>query len=65
MDIRIHFSDFFNVPPQALEEYGAFDVSLITDMPVFIDPFILYASDKQEYQDLHNSIIQYLCFLRD
>jgi hypothetical protein len=65
MDVRIHFSDFFNVPARLLEEYGAFDVSLITDMPVFIDPFRLYASDKKEYQELHNLIIKYLCFLRD
>lgn len=65
MDIRIHFSDFFDIDPKILEEYGAFDVSLITDMPVFIDPFRLYASDKEEYQKLHDSIIKYLCFLRD
>lgn len=65
MDIRIHFSDFFDIDPKVLEDYGAFNVSLITDMPVFIDPFRLYASDKKEYQDLHDSIIKYLCFLRD
>lgn len=65
MDIRIHFSDFFDVDPKVLEDYGAFDVSLITDMPVFIDPFRLYASDKKEYQELHERIIKYLCFLRD
>ena len=65
MDIRIHFSDFFDIDPKVLDDYGAFDVSLITDMPVFIDPFRLYASDKKEYQNLHDSIIKYLCFLRD
>lgn len=65
MDVRIHFSDFFNVSPRTLEEYGAFDVSLISDMPVFIDPFRLYASDKITYQNLHEIIIKYLCFLRD
>ena len=65
MNIRIHFSDFFGIDPKVLEDYGAFDVSLITDMPVFIDPFRLYASDKEEYQALHDLIIKYLCFLRD
>lgn len=65
MDIRIHFSDFFDIDSKVLDDYGAFDVSLMTDMPVFIDPFRLYASDKPEYQDLHESIIRYLCFLRD
>ncbi len=65
MDIRIHFSDFFDIDSKVLEDYGAFDVSLITDMPVFIDPFRLYASEKKEYQNLHEQIISYLCFLRD
>ena len=65
MDIRIHFSDYFDIDHKVLEDYGAFDVSLITDMPVFIDPFRLYASDKKEYQKLHDGIIKYLCFLRD
>jgi len=64
-NINIHFSDFFGIAPVALEEYGAFNVSLIVDMPVFIDPFRLFASEKKEYQVLHAQIIQYLCFLRD
>ena len=64
-NIRIHFSDFFEVSPKIIEDYGAFDVSLIADMPVFIDPFRLFASDKKEYQALHVQIIKYLCFLRD
>lgn len=63
--IRIYFSDFFNVSPEALEEYGALNISLINDMPLFIDPFLLFSSDKPEYQYLHNGIIQYLKFLRD
>lgn len=48
-----------------LEEYGAFNVSVVSDLPVFIDPFLLFHSDKPEYQELHESIIKYLKFLRD
>lgn len=48
-----------------LEEYGAFNVSVVSDLPVFIDPFLLFHSDKSEYQKLHESIIKYLKFLRD
>lgn len=48
-----------------LEEYGAFDVSVVTDLPLFIDPFLLFHSDKPEYQALHQEIIRYLRFLRD
>lgn len=63
--IRIHFSDFFEIEPEVVENYGAFNISLLTDMPVFIDPFKLFASTKKEYNDLHDEIIRYLCFLRD
>lgn len=61
----IYFTDFFKVSSKALEEYGAFNVSLINDLPLFIDPFLLFNSEKEEYQDLHNQIINYLLFLRD
>ena len=59
------FSDAFRVDPKALEMYGAFDVSIINDLPLFIDPFLLFHSEKPEYQNLHRNIIDYLVFLRD
>ncbi len=62
---HIYFSDFFEVSPALLEEYGAFDISLINDLPLFIDPFLLFNSQKPEYQQLHSDIIRYLRFLRD
>src|SRR5215217_5518075 len=62
---QIYFSDFFDVAPEALEEYGAFNVSLVNDLPLFIDPFLLFNSDKPEYRQLHDNIIRYLRFLRD
>lgn len=34
-------------------------------MPLFIDPFLLFTSQKAEYQELHQEIIKYLVFLRD
>lgn len=61
----IYFTDFFQVPSEVLEEYGAFNVSLINDLPLFVDPFLLFNSEKEEYQHLHNQIIDYLRFLRD
>src|SRR5690625_7867249 len=63
--MKIYFSDFFEVSPKELEAYGAFDPSLINDLPLFIDPFLLFNSDKPEYQKLHDDIIQYVAFLRD
>ena len=62
---RIYFTDFFDVSPDVLAKHGAFNVSCIVDLPLFIDPFLLFTSRKQEYQNLHNEIIRYLSFLRD
>ncbi len=43
----VYFSDIFNVDESILEEYGAMNISLINDLPLFIDPFLLYASIKE------------------
>jgi len=53
--INLYFSDVFGVTEKTLDQYGAF-ISLITDLPLFIDPFLLFYSDKPEYQKLHNDI---------
>ncbi len=58
------FSDFFGLDPKVIEDYGAFNVSLVTDLPLFIDPFLLFNSKKKPYRDLHDQMIEYLLFLR-
>ena len=63
--IEIHFSDYFGVSPDVLQTYGAFNISLLNDLPLFVDPFLLFNSKKLEYQKLHEDIIHYLSFLRD
>jgi hypothetical protein len=63
--ILIYFSDFFGVSRQTMKSYGVFDVSLINDLPMFIDPFLLFNSGKAEYKALHGGMIDYLRFLRD
>lgn len=63
--MKIYFSDFFNADPVQLDAYGAFNVSLINDLPVFIDPFLLFNSDRPVYRGLHDDIIRYIRFLRD
>jgi hypothetical protein len=64
-NMKMYFSDIFDVSPEVVEEYGAFDVSLINDLPLFVDPFLLFNSNKKEYQALHKEIIEYVKFLRD
>lgn len=63
--MNVYFSDIFQIDPQKIEDYGAFNISLITDLPLFIDPFLLFNSKKPEYQKLHQEILKYIGFLRD
>lgn len=63
--MNLYFSDIFKIDPDTIEGYGAFNISLINDLPLFIDPFLLFGSPKPEYQELHNSILKYLTFLKE
>jgi hypothetical protein len=61
----MYFSDIFNVDQKVLDEYGYLNISLVNDLPLFIDPFLLFNSKKEEYINLHKEIIKYVIFLRD
>ena len=63
--IQVYFSDFFNVDREVIESYGAVDISLINDLPLFIDPFLLFNSKDPEYQKIHQDMINYLLFLKE
>ena len=52
-----YFTDVFGVDPKILDAYGAFNVSLVNDLPLFIDSFLLFNSDNPEYRQLHDDII--------
>ena len=52
----VYFSDIFGIDEQILEKYGAFNISLVNDLPLFIDPFLLYASKKI---NIRNCILKY------
>ena len=60
-----YFSEYFGAGRKALRRHGAFDISLVTDLPLFIDPFLLFNSRKKRYKQLHQDILNYLAFLRD
>lgn len=62
---KIYFSDVFGVSPEVVDNYGAFNIALINDLPLFIDPFLLFDSEDAKYTVLHDEIIRYLKFLRD
>ena len=63
--VKLYFSDYFGIPKKHIEDFGAFNISLVSDLPLFIDPFLLFNSKKKEYQIYHERIIQYLRFLKD
>jgi hypothetical protein len=59
------FNEYFRVTKDKVDDYGAFNVSIINDLPLFIDPFLLFNSPKANYQQLHTDILKYMMFLRD
>ena len=61
----LYFSDVFNVKPSVLDRYGAFNVSLVADLPLFVDPFLIFNSRRPRYRQLHREIVRYLEFLYD
>lgn len=63
--MKIYFSDIFNVSPEIIGSFGAFNVSLINDLPLFIDPFLLFGGKNPVYQEQHDLILKYLRYLKD
>lgn len=61
----IYFSDVFGVEPDVVDAYGAFNIALVNDLPLFVDPFLLFDSERPEFRALHDDIIKYLVFVRD
>ena len=53
---KLQFSNYFNVDSKILEDEGFVNISLLCDMPLFVDPFLIFSSDKEEYKILHEKI---------
>lgn len=62
--IKVYFSDFFEIDEDIIDQYGAVNISLINDIPLFIDPFLLFNSDNSDFQSIHKEMIDYLLFLQ-
>ena len=60
---RSRFSTYFDVSEETIKEYGAVNISLLFDTPLFIDPMLIFNSEKAEYKELHNNIIKFFHFL--
>ena len=57
------FSDYFNIDKQLLDDYGAVNVSLFADTPLFIDPLLIYGNEDSQIRSLYPRISNYLRFL--
>jgi hypothetical protein len=44
--VDLYFSDYFGIPRRTIQKYGALDISLVGDLLLFIDPFLLFKSRK-------------------
>jgi len=65
MSVKLHFSDYFDVDTVAFTQHGALNICVDADLPVFIDPFLLFASNKPEYTQLHDLIVGHLVYLKE
>lgn len=62
-NVELTFTDLFSILPKTLKDYGAFNISLKADSPLFMDPFLLF--DNPQFPGWHDQVIKYLVFLRD
>lgn len=64
-NFKLLFSEYFEVDESTIENYGALNICISSDLPLFIDPFLLFASEKDEYKILHEKVVKHLLFLKD
>ena len=57
------FSEYYKIDISIIEKYGAVDISFVCDFPLFIDPMLIFNSEKNEYKELHKKIVKYFHFL--
>ena len=64
MSIKLLFSEYFEIDAGVLDTYGALNICIDADLPLFIDPFLLFSSEKPEYINLHEQIVGHLIKLK-
>jgi hypothetical protein len=64
MKSKVLFSDYFELSSDTLDNYGALNICLSADLPLFVDPFLLFSSEKEDYKKLHTKIIDHIIYLK-
>ncbi len=44
---KLTFAEYYNINPDVLNRYGAINPCIAYDLPLFIDPFLIFASEKK------------------
>ncbi len=65
MSIKLLFSEYFEIDADVLDAYGVLNICIDADLPLFIDPFLLFSSEKPEYVGLHEQIVNHLIKLKE
>lgn len=65
MSIKLLFSEYFEIDSDVLDEYGALNICIDADLPLFIDPFLMFSSEKEEYIELHEQVVGHLIQLKE
>ncbi|WP_299135275.1 hypothetical protein [uncultured Tenacibaculum sp.] len=63
-NFKLLFSEYFEINESQITEYGALNICLSSDLPLFLDPFLLFASEKPEYKVLHKQVVEHLILLK-
>lgn len=64
MNPQLLFNQYFEIDQKVVDRYGALNICLEADLPLFIDPFLLFSSSSHIYKKLHTEIVGHLIFLR-
>lgn len=62
---KLLFTEYFEISESDLANFGALNLCLSADLPLFIDPFLLFASKKKKYKELHKHLVSHLLLLKD
>jgi hypothetical protein len=64
-NFKLLFNEYFDIDEVKLDKYGALNICLSADLPFFIDPFLLFASEKIAYKKLHKKVVDHLIHLKE
>ena len=59
----MYFNEYFNVSVDKLDKYGALNISLDCDLPLFIDPLLIFISNNLLFKSWHEKLVKYILFL--